>query len=123
MENEPQSDRKLRRIGAVAAFVEDLMLALGRVAFSLVELVQATGLSVIAAKFQLLRLRGKVVRVSARQPFFLIVGPRNTGSRAPLPRSGGCKIILIGAAGVIIWRCNRRPAHTVPIPRRCKSPR
>ena len=53
------------------------VLALGRVAFSLDDLQKESGLSVIAAKFQLLRLRGKVIRVSRRQPFFLIVGPEH----------------------------------------------
>lgn len=58
-------------------------LALGRVAFSLEDLASETGLSAIAARFQLLRLGPKVVRVSPRQPFFLIVGPEHRGLGAP----------------------------------------
>ena len=71
-----------RQIGAAVAFVEARM-ALGRVAFSLEELTKETGLSAIAAKFQLLRLRGKVARVSPRQPFFLIVSPEHRNMGAP----------------------------------------
>ena len=41
------------------------------------DIVAETELSVIAARFQLLRLGPKVVRVSPRQPFFLIVGPEH----------------------------------------------
>lgn len=60
--------------GAAAQFVES-KLAAGAVAFSLDELVENTGLSIIAARNQLLRLGNKVVRVSPRQQFFLIVRP------------------------------------------------
>lgn len=60
-------------------------MALGRVAFSLEELTKKTGLSAIAAKFQLLRLRGTVARVSPRQPFFLIVSPEHRSIGAPPP--------------------------------------
>jgi hypothetical protein len=74
--------QEARQIGAAVAFVEARM-ALGRVAFSLEELTEETGLSAIAAKFQLLRLRTKVVRVSPRQPFFLIVGPEHRSMGAP----------------------------------------
>lgn len=73
---------KLRRIGAAAAFIE-ARLVLGRVAFSLADLVLESGLSAIAAKFQLLRLRDKVVRVAPRQPFYLIVGPEHRTMGAP----------------------------------------
>lgn len=73
-----------RQVGAAEAFVEAHM-ALGRVAFSLEELTKETGLSAIAAKFQLLRLRGKVARVSPRQPFFLIVSPEHRNMGAPPP--------------------------------------
>ena len=58
-------------------------MALGRVAFSQAELVKDSGLSPIAARFQLLRLRGKVVRVSPRQSFLLIVGPEHRTMGAP----------------------------------------
>jgi hypothetical protein len=71
-----------RLIGAAEAFIE-ARLALGRVAFSLEELTKESGLSAIAAKFQLLRLRGKVARVSPRQPFFLIVSPEHRNMGAP----------------------------------------
>ena len=54
-----------RQIGAAATFVDEHM-SLERVAFSLEELANESGWSAIAAKFQLLRLRGKVVRVSWR---------------------------------------------------------
>lgn len=71
-----------RQIGAAEAFI-DKCLALGCVAFSLTELMKESGLSAIAAKYQLLRLRGKVVRISRRQPFFLIVGPEHRSIGAP----------------------------------------
>ena len=73
-----------RQVGAAVAFVEARM-ALGRVAFSLEELTKETGLSAIAAKFQLLRLHGKVAHVSPRQPFFLIVSPEHRSMGAPPP--------------------------------------
>ena len=82
MENKPKGAQELRRIGAAEAFI-DARMALGRVAFSLAALVEESGLSAIAARFQLLRLRGKVVRVSPRQPFFLIVGPEHRTLGAP----------------------------------------
>jgi len=78
----PKSSQETRLIGAAGAFIEARM-GLGRVAFSLHELMKASGLSAIAAKFQLLRLRGKVIRVSPRQPFFLIVGPEHRSMGAP----------------------------------------
>ncbi|MEI6341773.1 MAG: type IV toxin-antitoxin system AbiEi family antitoxin [Verrucomicrobiota bacterium] len=71
-----------RQTGAAAAFVES-QLAVGRVGFSLEGLVAETGLSRIAARFQLLRLGPKVVRVSPRQSFFLIVGPEHRSLGAP----------------------------------------
>lgn len=78
----PKSSQDNRLIGAAEAFIEARM-ALGRVAFSLEELTKESGLSAIAAKFQLLRLRGKVARVSPRQPFFLIVSPEHRSMGAP----------------------------------------
>jgi len=77
-----KSSQDNRLIGAAEAFIEARM-ALGHVAFSLEELAEESGLSAIAAKFQLLRLRGKVVRVSPRQPFFLIVSPEHRSMGAP----------------------------------------
>lgn len=56
---------------------------MGRVACSLADLTTESGLSPIAAKFQLLRLREKVIRVSPRQPFFLIVAPEHRSVGAP----------------------------------------
>jgi hypothetical protein len=82
--NKQGGPQKTRLVGAAEAFV-DARLALGRVAFSLAELTEASGLSDVAAKFQLLRLRGKVVRVSPRQPFCLIVSPEHRGMGAPPP--------------------------------------
>ena len=73
---------KSRQVGAAAAFI-DARLASGRVAFSLDELVEQTGLSPTAAKNQLLRLGRQVVRVSPRQQFFLIVGPEHRTTGAP----------------------------------------
>jgi len=78
----PKRSQDARLIGAAEAFVEARM-GLGRVTFSLEELTKESGLSAIAAKFQVLRLRGKVVRVSPRQPFFLIVGPEHRNMGAP----------------------------------------
>lgn len=74
--------QKHRQIGAAEAFIEARM-GLGRVSFSLGELMEESGLSAIAAKYQLLRLRGKVVKVSRKQSFFLIVGPEHRNVGAP----------------------------------------
>jgi hypothetical protein len=78
----PKSFQKPRRIGAAEAYTDDL-LAVGRVAFSLTDLVKQTGLSPIAAKRQISRLGVKVARVSPRQPFFLIVAPEHRNMGAP----------------------------------------
>lgn len=75
-------DRERRQVGAAAAFL-DARLALGQCAFSMTDIVAGTGLSSIAARFQLLRLGPKVVRVSPRQPFFLIVAPEHRSLGAP----------------------------------------
>jgi len=74
-------DTKSRLVGAANAFMER-QLALGRVAFPLVDLVEETGLSVTAAN-QLLRLGNRVARVSPRQQFFLIVSPEHRAVGAP----------------------------------------
>ena len=58
-------------------------LALGRIAFPLADLVKATGLSVTAARNQLLRLKNRVTRVSPRHQFFLIVSPEHRAMGAP----------------------------------------
>ena len=82
MKNQPKNAQELRRIGAAQAFI-DARMALGRVAVSLTDLVKESGLSAIAAKRQLSRLGDKIVRVSPRQPFFLIVGPEHRSMGAP----------------------------------------
>lgn len=73
-----------RRIGAAAAFIED-KLELGHVAFSKDELVRETGLTPTAANFQLRRLGDRVLQTSARQAFYLIVGPEHRIVGAPPP--------------------------------------
>ena len=69
-------------VGSADAFL-DQRLALGRVAFPLADLVKATGLSVTAARNQLLRLKNRVTRVSPRHQFFLIVSPEHSAVGAP----------------------------------------
>jgi AbiEi antitoxin C-terminal domain len=82
MKAKPKPTLMPRHIGAAEAFI-DARMALGRVAFSLTDLVKESALSPIAAKFQLLRLRGKVVRISRRQAFYLIVSPEHRTMGAP----------------------------------------
>src|SRR5215469_2552030 len=73
-----------RRSGAAEAYC-DARLAFGRVTLDLSDLVKASGLSALAAKRQLSRLRGKVVRISPRQPFYLILSPEHRNLGAPPP--------------------------------------
>ncbi len=73
---------KSRMVGSADAFL-DQRLALGRVAFPLADLVKETGLSVTAARNQLLRLKNRVTRVSPRHQFFLIVSPEHRAVGAP----------------------------------------
>jgi AbiEi antitoxin C-terminal domain len=73
---------KSRLVGSADAFI-DQWLTLGRVAFPLANLVKETGLSVTAARNQLLRLENRVARVSPRQQFFLIVSPEHRAVGAP----------------------------------------
>jgi hypothetical protein len=82
MIHKPNLPRKRRQIGAAEAFI-DTRMGLGRVAFSMADFIKESGLSVIAAKRQLSRLRGKAVRVSPRQPFYLIVAPEYRSMGAP----------------------------------------
>src|SRR5205814_4847103 len=82
MQKQTKSAQELRRIGAAQVFCE-ARLALGRVSLSLTDLVKESGLSAIAAKRQLSRLGDKVVRVSPRQQFFLIVAPEHRSMGAP----------------------------------------
>ena len=77
-----QSKSKSRMDGSADAFINQ-RLALGRVAFPLADLVKETGLSVTAARNQLLRLKNRVTRVSPRQQFFLIVSPEHRAMGAP----------------------------------------
>ena len=58
MRKRPKNAQQVGRIGAAEAFIDERM-ALGRVAFSLDDLMKESGLSAIAAKFQLLRLRAR----------------------------------------------------------------
>ena len=76
------SQSKPRMDRAANKYIEQ-RLALGRVAFPLADLVKATGLSVMAARSQLLRLKKRVTRVSPRQQFFLIVSPEHSVVGAP----------------------------------------
>jgi hypothetical protein len=68
--------------GAAKGFI-DAKLASGIVSFSLADLTTTTGLSVIAAKNQLLRLKNMVTRVSPRQQYFLIIQPEHRNIGAP----------------------------------------
>src|SRR5438552_10371530 len=77
-----QSKSKSRMDGSADAFI-DQRLASGRVAFPLADLVKETGLSVTAARNQLLRLGNRVTRVSPRQQFFLIISPEHRVVGAP----------------------------------------
>ena len=77
-----QSKLKSRLFGAANDFI-DQRLASGRVDFPLADLVKETGLSVTAARNQLLRLGKQVTRVTPRQQFFLIVSPEHRVVGAP----------------------------------------
>ena len=81
----PNRVKASRLISAAKSFIAE-KAAVGRIAFTFGDLTRETGLSDIAAKFQLLRLRDELVRVAPRQPFFLIVNPehRNMGCPPPL---------------------------------------
>lgn len=68
--------------GSAKQFIED-QLAIGIVSFSMDTLTKATGLTEIAAKNQLLRIGELVVRVTPRQPYFLIVTPEHRMMGAP----------------------------------------
>ena len=76
--------RSQRFHGAAARFIDN-QLANGRVAFTLGALVKETGLSVIAAKHQLLRMSEQVTRVTRVHQFFLIVAPEYRAIGAPPP--------------------------------------
>jgi hypothetical protein len=53
--------------------------------YPLVQFSESRSLSAITSKHQLHRLPGKVVRVSPRQSFFLIISPEHHGTGAPPP--------------------------------------
>ena len=82
MENASKNHEKLRQVGAAEAFINS-RVALGHVAFSMNDLLKETGLSIIAARNQLLRLKHRVIRISPRQSFFLIVQPEHQIAGAP----------------------------------------
>src|SRR3954468_4928763 len=84
MKHKAKTGTKIRRSGAAKAYC-DARLAVGRVTLALSDLVKTSGLSPLAAKRQLSRLRGKVVRISPRQPFYLIVSPEHRSMGAPPP--------------------------------------
>jgi hypothetical protein len=84
MTHNAKTGAQIRRSGAAEAFC-DARLAVGRVTLALSDLVKTSGLSPLAAKRQLSRLRGKVVRISPRQPFYLIVSPEHRSMGAPPP--------------------------------------
>ena len=84
MINKAKTASKTRQSGAAEAFC-DARLAMGRVTLALSDLSKASGLSALAAKRQLTRLRGKVARISTRQPFYLIVSPEHRNTGAPPP--------------------------------------
>jgi hypothetical protein len=71
-----------RNVGAAEAFI-DKRLTLGCVTLSLNDLIKESGLSSIAARHQLQRLPGKVIRVSPRVSFFLIISPEHREMGAP----------------------------------------
>lgn len=68
--------------GAAFRYIEAL-LRQGQVTFSLGALIEATHLTRIAARNQLLRLGPTVTRVAPRQDFFLIVTPEHQPMGAP----------------------------------------
>src|SRR5437899_342602 len=76
-------NRQKRPLSGVAAAFVDAKSAAGRAAFPLSELVKETGLSITAARNQLLRLRDRVVRPTRKHQFFLIVAPEHRAMGAP----------------------------------------
>jgi len=84
MKGRAHNSKKTRQIGVADTFC-NARLAIGRVTLALPDLVRESGLSATAAKRQLSRLRDKVVRVSPRQPFYLIVSPEHRSMGTPPP--------------------------------------
>jgi len=77
-----KNSSKPYQTGVAANFINE-KLAGGFASFSLDELIAKTGLSVIAAKNQLLRLGDRVTRVSPRHQYFLIITPEHRSFGAP----------------------------------------
>jgi hypothetical protein len=100
---------KHRLVGAAARFI-DARLRGGCVAFALSDLVRETGLSIIAARNQLLRLGKKATRASRRQQFSLIIGREHQAMSVPRLR-GGSTTILAGWGIPITWPSNQRLAR------------
>lgn len=73
---------KAHRYGATNAFLDDF-LQVGRVGFSLDQLIAATGLTANAATKQLRRLEPRVVRLPPAQSYFLIVAPEHRAQGGP----------------------------------------
>lgn len=71
-----------RSVGVATRFIEE-KLSQGEPTFTLTELTHKTGLSLIAARHQLLRLGPAVTRVAPRQEFFLFVSPDQRPMGAP----------------------------------------
>ncbi|MDR2462164.1 MAG: type IV toxin-antitoxin system AbiEi family antitoxin [Verrucomicrobiales bacterium] len=73
-----------RHRGAIQNYINELT-ARGKAGFSFAELLRQTNLSPIAAKNQLLRLGNRIVRITPRQGFFLIIRPEHQMAGAPPP--------------------------------------
>ncbi len=78
------------------------------VTFSLAALMEATGLTRIAARNQLLRLGQRVTRVAPRQDFFLIVSPEHQVMGAPpatceAQANNSRSTTDLGASALIAW--------------------
>jgi hypothetical protein len=71
-----------RNVGAAQRFIQACQSS-GKISFTINELSSETGLSSVAAREQLKRLKDQVVRVSPRQDFFLIVSPDQLPMGAP----------------------------------------
>jgi hypothetical protein len=73
---------RARQMKAAAGFV-DAQLKVGRVAFSLRQLIESTGLTPIAARSQLHRLGERIARVPSAHSYFVIVTPEHQAPGAP----------------------------------------
>ncbi len=73
---------KKYQVGAALRFVEELA-ATGRVFFTFDNVLDKTKLSPVAARNQLLRLGHRVVRITPRQHYFLVVPPEHRSIGAP----------------------------------------